>query len=438
MGNLFGTDGIRGTVGTAPFRLEDTVQLGTAIGEWVTTTYGTDAHLLIAHDTRQSGDWLISTLCAGLLLSPLTVHLTGILPTPAVSQILKNNSHFDCGIIISASHNPFIDNGIKIVDRTNGKLDEQHEIAISHTYYHPTAPLYNTFGSTIIFAHAAQTYISALTSFFRTLSLKGLSIVLDCANGATHEVAPAIFSALGARVITVHAQPNGKNINEKCGALDPQSLQKKVIANKADFGCAFDGDGDRVIMVDRNGEVKNGDDMLALLSNHPQYKNQDLIVGTVMANQGLEQYLHDAGKQLLRTPVGDRWVAAQLTEHKLLLGGEQSGHIILHDYLPTGDGIATALRVIEGVLHTNNWSMHTFNAYPQKMINIPVVHKKDLKEPAIAAIIADYRKQLNSGRLCVRYSGTENLLRVMVEDRENDAVHRICSHLAQALAKELQ
>ena len=438
MGNLFGTDGIRGTVGTPPFRLEDTVRLGTAIGEWITSTYGANAHLLVAHDTRQSGDWLTSSLCAGLLLSPLTVHLAGILPTPAVSHILKNNSHFDCGIIISASHNPFIDNGIKIIDRTNGKLEEQHETVISQTYYHPTATLYNTFGSTTIFADAPQIYISALTNFFSTLSLKGLSIVLDCANGATYTVAPAIFSALGAQVITVHAQPNGKNINEQCGALDPQSLQETVIANKADFGCAFDGDGDRVIMVDRNGGVKNGDDMLALLSNHLHYKNQNIVVGTVMANQGLEQYLHGAHKQLLRTPVGDRWVAAQLTEHKLLLGGEQSGHIILHDYLPTGDGIATALRVIESVLQTDNWSMHTFDAYPQKMINIPVVHKKDLKEPAIAAIIADYRKQLDSGRLCVRYSGTENLLRVMVEDRENDAVHRICSHLAQALAKELQ
>ncbi len=438
MGNLFGTDGIRGTVGTAPFRLEDTVRLGTAIGEWITTTYGAHAHLLIAHDTRQSGDWLTSTLCAGLLISPLTVHLAGVLPTPAVSHILKQNSHFDCGIIISASHNPFRDNGIKIIDRTNGKLAERHEATISHLYHHPTAALYNTFGSTTIFTHAAQTYISAVTSFFTPLSLKGLTIALDCANGATHEVAPAIFSALGARIITAHARPNGKNINDQCGALDPRSLQETVIANKADFGCAFDGDGDRVIMVDRNGQVKNGDDMLALLSNHPHYKNQNIIVGTVMANQGLEQYLHDAHKQLLRTPVGDRWVAAQLAEHKLLLGGEQSGHIILHDYLPTGDGIATALRVIESVLHTDNWLMHTFDAYPQKMINIPVVHKKDLKEPAIAAIIADYRKQLDSGRLCVRYSGTENLLRVMVEDRENDTVHRICSHLAQALAKELQ
>lgn len=438
MSNLFGTDGIRGTVGTAPFRLEDTVRLGTAMGEWITSTYGANAHLLIAHDTRQSGDWLTSTLCAGLLLSPLTVHVAGVLPTPAVSHILKNNSHFDCGIIISASHNPFIDNGIKIIDRTNGKLEEKHEAIISQAYYHPTPPLYNTFGSTAIFADAPQIYISALTSFFSTLSLKGLTIALDCANGATYEVAPAIFAALGAQVITVHAQPNGKNINEKCGALDLRSLQETVIANKADFGCAFDGDGDRVIMVDRNGQVKNGDDLLALLSNHPHYKNQAIIVGTIMANQGLEQYLHSAHKQLLRTPVGDRWVGAQLTEHKLLLGGEQSGHIILQDYLPTGDGIATALRVIESILHTDNWSMHTFDAYPQKMINIPVVHKKDLKEPAIAAIIADYRKQLGSGRLCVRYSGTENFLRIMVEDRENDAVHRICSHLAQALAKELQ
>ena len=438
MRTLFGTDGIRGTVGRPPFTLSDTVRLGQAIGTWVTTTYGENAHLLIAHDTRESGEWLLHSLCAGLLMFPLSVHVAGVLPTPAVSTIITQNHRFNCGIILSASHNPFSDNGIKMVDRVQGKLNLEDEARISYAYHHPTPPSYSMFGSLFAYTQGTTQYIASLISFFNSLSLDKLTIVLDCAHGATYKVAPAIFSALGARIILLHADPNGKNINEQSGALNPHLLQNAVIAHKADFGCAFDGDGDRVIMVNKKGDIKNGDDLLTLLSNHPLYQTQHTIVSTIMANQGLEQYLSKRNKKLLRTPVADRWVTAHLAKHALLLGGEQSGHVILQDYLPTGDGIATALRVIESVLHNNNKEMHTFETYPQKLINIPVTHKKDLKEPTIAAIIAQYTKQLDSGRICVRYSGTENLLRVMVEDRETDSVNRICFHLAHALEKELQ
>ncbi len=438
MNTLFGTDGIRGTIGISPFTVQDTVRLGTAIGIWITTRYGSNAQIVIAHDTRQSKDWLTNALCAGLLLSPLTIHLAGVLPTPAISHLLKYQTNLDCGIILSASHNPFNDNGIKLVNREQGKITEHEEQAICDLYERNTPPSYLQFGSTISFNHAENIYIASLKKQFSALSLQGRTVVLDCAHGATHTVAPIIFEALGARVITIHSAPTGTNINEQCGALHPQTLQNAVIEHAADFGCAFDGDGDRVILVSNAGHVKNGDDILALLSEHPQYQQQQIVVGTVMSNQGLEQYLRSKQKQLMRTPVGDRWVAAHLAHNNLLFGGEQSGHLILKDILPTGDGIATALRCLESITHTGNWAMHTFEKYPQKLINVPVLYKKDLKEAPIADIIVEYQKQLDSGRIYVRYSGTENVLRVMVEDREDDAAHRICSHLAKALEKALQ
>ncbi len=438
MSTLFGTDGIRGTIGTPPFTTDDTVRLGSAIGTWIVSTYGENAHILIAHDTRQSADWLTNGLSAGLLLSPLTVHLAGVLPTPAISHLLKDNNQFDCGIVLSASHNPYHDNGIKVVSRTQGKLTQSQEQSISALYQKNRTPSYRTFGSVVFFEKASEQYVAALCKQFKALQLQGRTLVLDCANGATSTVAPHIFSLLGAQVIPINAHPTGTNINEQCGALYPQSLQKAVIEHGADFGCAFDGDGDRVMLVNQQGELKNGDDMLALLSNHPAYASQRTIVGTVMSNQGIEQYLKLNGKQLIRTAVGDRWISEYLKKNDLLLGGEQSGHVILHDILPTGDGIATALRTLESIMHTDNWNMKTFNRYPQTLINIPVARKKDLKEPSIAAIITKYESQLDSGRIHVRYSGTENLLRVMVEDRETTTTHRLCDHLATALKKELQ
>jgi phosphoglucosamine mutase len=438
MSILFGTDGIRGTIGVPPFTTNNTVRLGSAIGSWIESTYGPHAQIIIAHDTRQSADWLTNALCAGLLLSPIKIHLAGVLPTPAISHLLKENSQFDCGIILSASHNPYQDNGIKMVDRTYGKITPEQEKAICAYYENGSKQPGTTFGSVVSFEHASEHYSTALLKQFNTLSLKGRTVVLDCANGATSTVAPQMFSALGAQVISIHAKPNGININEQCGALHPRYLQKAVIEHAADFGCAFDGDGDRVMIVSKDGQIKNGDDMLALLSEHPAYTAQRTLVGTVMSNQGLEQYLKSHSKKLIRTDVGDRWVGEQLKKNNLLFGGEQSGHVILQDILPTGDGIATALRILESITHSHNWDMKTFDRYPQKLINIPVVHKKDLKEPPIAAIIAEYETQLDSGRIHVRYSGTENLLRVMVEDREDDATHRLCDHLAKALEKELQ
>jgi Phosphomannomutase len=243
---------------------------------------------------------------------------------------------------------------------------------------------------------------------------------------------------LGADIIALNTSPNGTNINNECGALHTTHLQQEVVKQHADIGFAFDGDGDRVIAVNRNGGAKNGDDIIALLSQHPLYMQQKTIVGTIMSNHGLELFLHAQGKHLVRTAVGDKYVAAYLNDHQNLLGGEQSGHIIMYDYLQTGDGMMTALRIIETIIMTNNWDMKTFERLPQILINIPVVHKRDLKDPDIASIITHYEQQLDSGRVIVRYSGTENLLRVMVEDTTQKAAQTIGTNLGKALQQKLQ
>lgn len=438
MSSLFGTDGVRGQVGTQHLTMGQINILGASIGHWLCETYGNNAQVLIAQDTRESGNWITAALSAGLLLSPVTIHYAGILPTPAVCALAAHHRFINCGIIISASHNHYRDNGIKIVNEMGSKISTQQEQIIETLYFAPQNISYTQFGKTAFFANAAEQYRSSILTMFSNLSLAGHTIILDTAHGATYQLAPAIFKQLGAHVITLHAKPNGTNINNNCGSQHVAALTKAVITHNADMGCAFDGDGDRVILINKQGKIKNGDDLLALLSQHPQYASQQKIIGTIMSNHGLDLYLQAQKKQLIRTAVGDRWVAQYLTDHNLLLGGEQSGHIILRDYLPTGDGIVTALRVLETVQKTNNWLLESFERCPQLLVNLPVTEKKDLKEPSIAAIITKYEKELHSGRLSVRYSGTEQLLRIMVEDQNYDTVKRVSTDLTQALKKQLQ
>lgn len=435
---LFGTDGIRMRVGISPFNLPDLTHLGFAIGRWIVHTYGSDAKILIAHDTRASNHWMFATLQAGLLMHPVEITYASVLPTPTVCKLLTLSPAFSCGIILSASHNPYHDNGIKIVDRITGKLSEKDEQLITHYFYEKTDYIYDLFGTTTIISDALATYIDHIGEIFPADMLVGKKIVLDCAHGATYQIAPALFTRLGAEVISINVNPQGTNINENCGALATESVEKAVLAHHADIGFAFDGDGDRVIAINNKGEVKNGDDILALLSQHPRYEHQKNIVGTIMSNYGLELFLHTYHKTLVRTAVGDKYVAAHLNAHHDLLGGEQSGHIIMYDYLQTGDGIMTALRLLETIMLTHNDEMITFDKLPQILINIPVVHKRDLKDPDIASIIDHYEKMLDSGRVIVRYSGTENLLRVMVEDITQNNAQTIGVNLGKALQQKLQ
>ncbi len=432
--NIFGTDGIRNKVGTGLFSLENLPKLGRAIALWLEKKGGEQPSIVLACDTRISCDFVKSALKSGLLLSPVSLVDAGILPTPGLAQLLSLNKNYSLGIMISASHNPYYDNGIKLIDSLTGKLSQEDEITISAFFNSMNKPAeYSMFGKDIILLDAPDIYIKTICSFFPSNFLLGKKIVLDTAHGATYLVAPAIFQALGAHVITLNNKPNGTNINAQCGATDLVSLQKSVLENKADIGFAFDGDGDRLMLVSSFAETKNGDDILALLSQHRAYKNQDTIVGTVMSNQGLEVFLQQAGKKLLRTAVGDKYVVQALQEHAYLLGGEQSGHIILKDLATTGDGILAALRICEVLQQTNNWSLDTFEKYPQVLLNVIVTHKKDLTTGQALAILNLAEKQIVSGRILVRYSGTENLLRVMVEEKDPQKAAAIAHELAQEL-----
>lgn len=436
--NIFGTDGIRGMVGAEPFLINSLVNIGSAIADWAQEKYGKNPHILLAHDTRISSSFVKSALKSGLLLSPVNIYDGHVLPSPAVSQIINLDNIFNCGIIISASHNPYDDNGIKIVDSKQGKLSPGDEELIT-SLINDTKRLndYTNLGVEHRTKDFAQDYEQALENVFKPNMMIGKKVILDCAHGATYKIAPSIFKKLGAHCIVLNNNPNGTNINDQCGTLYPAKLQRAVIDHNADIGFAFDGDGDRIVCVNKEGAIKDGDDILALLIHHPDYKATKNIIGTIMTNQGLDVYLKRHNKDLERTPVGDKYIAEYLTTHNLLLGGEPSGHIILNNYLPTGDGIFTALKIIETLLLTDNWDMKTFIKFPQIIINIPVKHKKDLTTPPLSDVIAASSRKLTTGRLIVRYSGTEHLLRIMIEDDDIKHAESIGSLLSEQLLQEI-
>lgn len=437
--NIFGTDGIRAKVGTFPFTAHALHTLGKAIALWSLQKYNKRPTLLLGHDTRISCDFVKSSLKSGLLLYPLDLYDGHILTSPAVCNIISfHQNKFDYGIIISASHNPFEDNGIKVIDSRNGKLSLEDELTISIIFHTLSDdPLYTNLGIEINWPQAEEVYRASLTSFFKPHFLNGKKIVLDCAHGAAYHSAPKIFNDYGATTIILNNQPDGVNINNKCGALHPEALQEAVIYYNADAGFAFDGDADRVVMVNNKGDLYDGDDILALLLHHPLYQDTNSIVGTIMTNQGLQFYLQKLGKNLIRTPVGDKYISALLVEKNLLLGGEPSGHIITRDYLPTGDGIFIALRILETLLLCNNWHMKTFNKFPQIIVNVPISYKKDLTMNPYAQLINKSQNSLLEGRIIVRYSGTEKLLRIMIEDSNYDHASVIADHLAQEFLKVL-
>ncbi len=437
--NMFGTDGIRNSVGNYPFSIEALPQLGHAIAVWAQQKYGDNPKILLCHDTRISCSFVKAALKSGLLLHPVTIYDANVLPTPTACQVTQQGGLFHCGIIISASHNPYQDNGIKIIDSTRGKLSDEDEKTISVLCITSTLKSvdYSTLGTEQCWSQAEQQYTNTITCFFKPHFLQGKTVVLDCANGATFQLAQYIFEQFGATVIVINNQPNGRNINDQCGALHLQGLQQAVHRYHADAGFAFDGDGDRCIAVNKHGNIKDGDDILALLLEHPHYQQTLAVVGTIMTNQGLEQHIKNKGKKLLRTAVGDKYVAERLEQEELVIGGEQSGHIIIRDYLNTGDGIFTALRVLESMIYNNNWNMHTFTKYPQVLINVPIGVKKDLTQEPLASYIATSREQLHAGRLIVRYSGTEYVVRIMIEDDDYNHANTIGNQLAKQLQQEL-
>lgn len=441
----FGTDGIRGHADSYPFTSSALFTIGCALAQWAQGKYHiATPKILICGDTRVSLERIKHHLIQGLIKFPVTIIDAGILPTPALCQLMKQDQSFDFGIVISASHNPYHDNGIKIFGKKGLKISAPDETIVTNFFeqyaLHPRYTHSKDYGQVFVWQTAASAYHDSITNYFATDFLKGLTVVLDCAHGATTQSAPAIFKSLGAKVIELAAQPNGFNINDQSGALHPSLLAQEVIRWNADLGFAFDGDGDRVIAVNRAGHIKDGDDILYQLLGLPEYSSENSVVGTVMTNQGFEYALHKLGKQLVRVPVGDKHITACMEQENLVLGGESSGHIILKNYLPTCDAIFTALMVIKSFAYTGNWHFETFEKFPQILINVPVSRKKNLDEYPYQTIIQEHELLLNQGRVLVRYSGTENLLRVMTEadtfDRAQSVAEMLAFRLQQALSFE--
>ena len=441
----FGTDGIRGTVGTYPITPDFVLKLGWATGRVFAQQGG--GKILIGKDTRISGYMFESALEAGLTSAGMDINLLGPMPTPAVAYLTRT-FQARAGIVISASHNAFQDNGIKFFSSEGTKLPDDIELAIEDALDKELTTVGSAeIGKASRIVDASGRYIEFCKSTVPgNLRLNGLSIVLDCANGATYHIAPNVFRELGAKVSTVGTNPDGLNINRDCGSTYPQQLVDKVLEEKADLGIAFDGDGDRVIMVDGNGELVDGDELLYIIARYKLGKlgkggKDQGIIGTVMSNLGLEIALRELDIPFRRTKVGDRYVMTELLTRQWLFGGESSGHIICLDSTSTGDGIISALQVL-AAMQVFDMSLtdikQGMEKFPQTMINVRNVSKEGLDDdPAICSAIASAEKELGkTGRVLLRPSGTEPVVRVMVEGENADQVNRLANAIAEVVSAQ--
>jgi phosphoglucosamine mutase len=439
----FGTDGIRGRVGSPPITAEFILKLGWAVGKVLARKgYG---KVLIGKDTRISGYMFESVLEAGLSAAGVDIHLLGPMPTPGIAYLTRT-FRAQAGIVISASHNPYYDNGIKFFSAQGSKLPDDLEIAIEEQLDKPMTTVDSAdLGKAVRIDDAPGRYIEFCKSTVPSdITLTGLRIVVDCANGAAYHIAPSVFRELGADVIDIGVEPNGLNINLNCGATHPEVLQKHVLAEQADLGIALDGDGDRVIMVDHEGNILDGDQLLYVIAKDrlQQGKLHGGVIGTLMTNLGLEHVLEKLGIPFARVPVGDRHVISELSKRKWFLGGESSGHIICLDLTTTGDGIITALQVLAAMQHskTNLSELKLgFNKYPQVLINVQITESYDLNENLrIQQAVARVENELgNTGRVLLRPSGTEPLVRVMVEGKDEVRVKRLAQELAEVVKEEM-
>ena len=435
----FGTDGVRGKVGTYPITPDFALKLGWAAGK-VLASQGSRT-VLIGKDTRISGYMLESALEAGLAAAGLTAAFTGPMPTPAVAYLTRT-FRLEAGIVISASHNPYYDNGIKFFSSQGTKLPDDIEEAIETMLDQPMDCVESAdLGKASRISDAAGRYIEFCKSTFPAhLGLDGYKIVVDCANGATYHIAPNVLRELGAEVIEIGTDPNGININEKCGATDVKALQEKVLETKADVGLAYDGDGDRIMMVDHLGNKVDGDQILFIIAREALRSGQlkGGVVGTLMSNMSLEIALKMLGVPFVRANVGDRYVLEKMVEHSWTLGGENSGHIIIADKNTTGDGIIASLAVLSAMVQHRlslNELASAVKLFPQVLINVRFAGGANpLESEAVKAVAADVEKRLEGkGRILLRKSGTEPLIRVMVEC-EDDALAKQCAEeIAEAV-----
>ncbi|MFC1516749.1 phosphoglucosamine mutase [Thermodesulfobacteriota bacterium] len=448
MGKLFGTDGIRSVANNYPMTPEMAVKFGRA----VVSVFGEDGNrpkIVIGKDTRISGNMLEFALVSGICSMGGDAYLTGILPTPGVALMVPSTGA-DAGIVVSASHNPFYDNGIKIFNKAGYKLSDETEVVIEKRVQDDTlvdqCKSIQKTGSVYTIEDAGIRYADFLKQTMPTaFSLEGLKIVLDCANGATYKIAPDLFRDLGAEVVALFVDPDGMNINDGCGSEHTEILCKKVIENRADIGLAFDGDGDRLIAVDENGNALTGDQILFIYAKFMKQNNllkNNRVVSTVMSNMGLGVALKEMAIKHSITKVGDRYVMEQMVASGTVIGGEDSGHMIFLNHHTTGDGILTALRLIEAVVSqskTLSEIAQNMTVFPQVTINVDVKSKPDLETlPVIMDEIKRVENHLGEeGRVLVRYSGTQPLCRVMVEGPTRKETDRLCRQIADVVKATL-
>ena len=439
----FGTDGIRGRVGDVPVTPDFMLKLGWATGKVFASEDGTKPTVVIGKDTRVSGYMLESALQAGLVAAGANVKLLGPLPTPGIA-LLTRTQKADAGIVISASHNPYFDNGIKFFNGQGSKLSDELELQIEAMIDSLMETVDSEqLGKASRIVDAAGRYVEYCKSTFPDeLSLKGMKLVIDCAHGATYHIAPAVFEELGATTVVIGATPDGYNINDGVGSTEPAALQAKVLEEGADIGIAFDGDGDRLQMVNAKGELLTGDDVLYVLAMHRLAKGDSDagIVGTLMTNMGLELALEAGGLRLARAKVGDRYVKELMVAEGWSLGGESSGHIICGDLSTTGDGVIAALQVLAAV-RASGKSLEAlasgFNPLPQVLVNVRITKSFDLSaHPTIAEACRRVESELKGrGRLLLRPSGTEPVIRVMVEGDDTVAIDALADEVADAIRR---
>jgi phosphoglucosamine mutase len=445
MRKLFGTDGIRAVAGEAPLDKKTIHAVGLALAHQLN---GSHQHpqVIVGMDTRDSSEWIAATLFSGLCKGGARVENAGVVTTPAIAYLARTRG-FSAGVVISASHNPWQDNGIKIFGHDGYKLPDETELRIEAEIFRRLEGIDAPPAS---FAPAVKTeYRADYEKFLRSavpgLHLNGLQVVLDCANGAASAIAPELFAHLGGTVDLTHAHPDGRNINANCGALHPDVVAAETKKLNADLGVTFDGDADRAMFADANGKVVNGDAVMLLAARDMQQRGllkNGMVVATTMSNMGLEAALRRSGIRMLRAPVGDKYVLERMQQEKASLGGEQSGHILFPHLATTGDGLLTALVVLD-IVRRSGRALHELVAdlkvFPQVIVNVRVREKRPLEEiAAVADTIREAEAELGeSGRVVVRYSGTEALARVMIEAESEEAMRRHADRIADAIRAEL-
>jgi len=447
MRKLFGTDGIRGVAGQYPLDRKTIYAIGLALAHSLRKQAPTP-RVLLGMDTRESGPWIAAALSHGLQEGGVDVTSAGVIPTPGIAYLARARG-FSAGIVISASHNPWEDNGVKVFGGDGFKLADAVELAIEQEIFERLQQVQEPHPDIAVAPAIDQFLPAAYIEFLReqvpNLRLDGKTVVVDCANGAASAIAPELFSRFGGKLILTHVQPDGRNINADCGALHPEIVAKEVLGHKADLGMTFDGDADRALFADENGQVVNGDAVLLIAARDLLARDQlkaSTVVATTMSNMGLEAALRKDGISMLRAAVGDKYVLEEMQRTSAVLGGEQSGHILFLDRNTTGDGLLTALLVLD-ILHRSGESLsqlkNDLKVFPQVIVNVRVREKKPMETlPAVLAAIQDAERDLKgNGRVVVRYSGTEALARVMIEAESEPLMRRHADRIAEAIRAEL-